>query len=101
MSVVRSKKRAQAVDVPALVRAAQAGDRSAFGQLYVRYAGMVHAIAFSGVAVDDAGDIVQEVFLRALRRLKSLHEPEAYGAWIAAIARNAVNDLRSLDRAST
>jgi RNA polymerase sigma-70 factor (ECF subfamily) len=76
-----------------LVRAAQSGDRVAFGQLYGRYRGMVHAIALSTLSVDDAADVVQEVFLKALRQLKQLHDANAFGGWLAAIARHVVTDV--------
>jgi RNA polymerase sigma-70 factor, ECF subfamily len=75
-----------------LVRAAQGGDASAFGQLYRRYAGMVHAIALSRLRPDDIADAVQETFFRALRRLNSLRQADAFGTWIGTIARNVVRD---------
>ena len=64
---------------------------------------MVYAIAVTRLPVDEARDIVQEVFLRALRRLKSLRDPLSFGAWIGAIARNTVRDLQRQrpDRRST
>ena len=82
------------VAVATLVRAAQDGNRAAFGQLYVRYRGMVHAIALSSLPVDEAADVVQDVFLKALRELKRLRDGGAFGGWIAAIARNAVVDVQ-------
>lgn len=85
---------AATVDVASLVRAAQAGDRNAFGELYVRYAGMVHSVAMSMFPVDQAADVVQEAFLRAMRQLRRLRDPNAFGAWIATIARNVALDLR-------
>jgi DNA-directed RNA polymerase specialized sigma24 family protein len=54
------------------VRAAQAGDRTAFGLLYTEYAGLVHAMAMSRVSADEAADVVQDVFLKALRQLPTL-----------------------------
>ena len=75
------------------MRAAQAGDRTAFGLLYTRYAGLVHAIALSRVRHDEAADVVQEVFLKALRQLPTLNDPKAFGGWIAAIARNTAVDV--------
>ena len=85
--------------VSKLVSAAQAGDRQAFGELYTRYAARVYAVAVSHVPVDQAADIVQEVFLRALRRLKALRNAVAFGAWITAIARNAIRDVEREGRA--
>jgi RNA polymerase sigma-70 factor, ECF subfamily len=75
-----------------LVRAAQEGDRAAFGHLYERYARMVHGVLLAKVPVSAVDDLVQEVFLRALRRLSTLRESGSFGAWLAAIARNQAND---------
>jgi RNA polymerase sigma-70 factor (ECF subfamily) len=80
-------------DAARLVRKAQKGDRSAFGRLYHRYAGMVHAIALSSLPSEEIADAVQETFLRALRRLRTLREAEAFGGWISSIARNVVRDV--------
>jgi len=74
------------------VAAAQDGDRSAFGQLYERYARMVHGVLLARVPVADVDDLVQDVFIRALRRLSTLRETASFGAWLAAIARNVAND---------
>jgi RNA polymerase sigma-70 factor (ECF subfamily) len=76
----------------ALVRAAQGGDRAAFGALYERYARMVHGILLAHVSYSEAEDLVQEVFLRALEQLPSLRDPDAFGAWLAAIARHSTID---------
>jgi RNA polymerase sigma-70 factor, ECF subfamily len=76
----------------ALVRAARDGDRSAFGQLYERYARMVHGVLLAKVPADVVDDLVQDVFMQALRRLASLRKTESFGAWLAAIARNRAND---------
>jgi RNA polymerase sigma-70 factor (ECF subfamily) len=77
----------------ALVRAAQGGDRAAFGALYEQYARMVHGILLAHVAYGDAEDLVQEVFLRALEQVHSLREPRAFGGWLAAVARRSAADL--------
>ena len=55
---------------------------------------MVHAIALSSLPVDEAADVVQEVFPKALRELKRLRDVAAFGGWIAAIARHAVVDVQ-------
>jgi RNA polymerase sigma-70 factor (ECF subfamily) len=74
------------------VAAAQDGDRAAFGQLYERYARMVHGLLLAKVPVGDVDDLVQDVFIRALRRLSTLRERESFGAWLAVIARNVARD---------
>jgi len=75
-----------------LVSAARAGDRSAFGLLYHRYARMVHGILLSRVPPRDVDDLVQEVFLLALRKLDSLRDISRFGAWLSTITRNRAND---------
>jgi RNA polymerase sigma-70 factor (ECF subfamily) len=78
-------------DAP-LVESAKAGDRAAFGKLYERYARMVHGILVAQVPVSDADDLVQDVFVMALRKLSSLRDPARFGGWLAAIARNRAHD---------
>jgi RNA polymerase sigma factor (sigma-70 family) len=75
-----------------LVGAAQRGDRAAFGALYQRYARMVHGVLLARVPIDDVDDLVQDVFLIALKRLAALREPRSFGPWLAAITRNRAND---------
>jgi len=74
------------------VAAAREGDRGAFGQLYERYARMVHGVLLAKVPAGDVDDLVQDVFIRALRRLSTLRETASFGAWLAAIARNVAHD---------
>ncbi len=76
----------------AWVAAAQDGDRAAFGLLYERYAPTVHGVLLAKVPVADVDDLVQDVFIKALRRLSTLRETGRFGAWLAAIARNVAND---------
>jgi len=75
-----------------LVDAARSGDRAAFGLLYNRYARMVHGILLSRVPPREVDDLVQEVFLSALRQLHSLRDVARFGAWLATITRNRAND---------
>ena len=74
------------------IRAAAAGDREAFGQLYACYFRMVHAVLLGRVPRRDVDDLVQDVFLTAFTRLKGLREPAAFGGWLATIARNRATD---------
>jgi RNA polymerase sigma-70 factor (ECF subfamily) len=75
-----------------LVSAARDGDRAAFGQLYDRYARMVHGILLARVPAGEVDDLVHDVFLLALRRLHTLRDTSAFGSWLAAITRNRAND---------
>jgi len=77
----------------ALVKAAQSGDRSAFGLLYGRYSRMVHGILLSKVPHSAVEDLVQDVFLQALPRLNTLRDVSRFGGWLAAIARHRAIDF--------
>jgi len=75
-----------------LVAAARGGDRAALGCLYDRYARMVRGILLARVPPNEVDDLVQDVFLLALRRLHTLREDSAFGGWLAMITRNRAND---------
>jgi RNA polymerase sigma-70 factor (ECF subfamily) len=86
----------ESIDDDGLIRAAAAGDRPAFGELYVRYARMVHAILLARVPPGDAEDLVQDVFLSAMKQLGKLRTAAAFRGWLGAIARNrAIDYFRS------
>ncbi len=89
---VREQFASEVSDDATWVAAAQGGDRAAFGQLYERYARMVHGVLLARVPVGEVDDLVQDVFIRALRGLSTLRETASFGAWLAAIARNVAND---------
>lgn len=80
-------------DDSVLVCAAREGDRSAFGGLYAKYARMVHGILLARVPAGDVDDLVQDVFLRAMPRLRDLRDANKFGPWICAIARNMASDF--------
>src|SRR5260370_21011980 len=75
-----------------LVIAARDGDRAAFGRLYDRYARMVHGILLARVPPREVDDLLQEVFLLALRQLHALRDASRFGAWLGTITRNRAND---------
>jgi RNA polymerase sigma-70 factor (ECF subfamily) len=78
-----------------LIQAAQEGDRQAFGQLVERFKGKVFAaaLAISGNR-DEARELTQETFVRALQGLPKLQEPERFPAWLRGIAHTAAKDGR-------
>ena len=75
-----------------LVRAAQSGDRAAFGALYEEYGRLIHGVLLAHVSYQDAEDLMQEVFMKALRQLSTLREPAAFPGWLIAIARRTATD---------
>ncbi len=76
----------------ALVAAARAGDRTAFGQLYHQYWRMVHGILLVRVPRNEVDDLAQDVFLSAWRQLHALRDAAAFPGWLARIARNRAHD---------
>ena len=78
----------------ALVKAAQAGDMGAFGELFDRYYDVVFRyVLFRMGDRSPAEDITQETFVRALRRITSVsYQGRDIGAWFVTIARNLILD---------
>ncbi len=77
-----------------LVEAVRSGDREAFGQLYRTYAPMVHGILLARVPYHEVQDLMQDVFLLALKKLDTLRDGGAFGGWLAMIARNHAMNFR-------
>jgi RNA polymerase sigma factor (sigma-70 family) len=74
---------------PALVKAALAGDRAAFGALVDRHRPMLLRLVYRVLgAVADAEDVAQEACLQAYLALDRLRAPERFGAWLAGIGLN-------------
>ncbi|HSL21941.1 MAG TPA: sigma-70 family RNA polymerase sigma factor [Vicinamibacterales bacterium] len=92
-SILTTDERASArAEESALVRAARDGDQRAFERLYVSYGRMVHGILLARVPRVQVDDLVQDVFIAAWQRLRSLRDDAAFGGWLAAIARNRATD---------
>ncbi len=70
------------------VLAARAGDRGALGRLHERFAPMVHGLLLSRLPGSEADDLVQDVFVLVIRRLRTLRDAEAFPAWLARLTRN-------------
>ena len=82
----------------ALVAAVRGGDTDAFGRLYHLYARMVHGILLARVPYGEVDDLVQDVFLVALRKIDSLRDAERFGPWLAMITRNRAMDYHRRTR---
>ncbi len=76
-----------------LVRAAQQGDREAFGQLVQRYERSVYATAYRRLNNHaEAQEVCQEVFVKAMQKLGQLRIPECFGGWLRSMTgRMAIN----------
>jgi len=74
------------------VAAARRGDQDGFTRLYQRYAPVVHGALIARVPPHEARDLVQDVFVIAMRRMGDLREAESVGGWLLAIARARAAD---------
>jgi RNA polymerase sigma-70 factor (ECF subfamily) len=87
-----------------LVLAAQDGDRKAFGRLFERFERHVMAIALRRLGdYTEAQELVQDVFIQAMKKVGQLREPQAFAGWLRSITnRMAINRLvrRPADRAT-
>lgn len=86
---------AQNRTVADLVRAAQSGDREAFGLLFERYRPAIVALAMRRVRnADEAEELAQDVFIQAMQKIDQLRVPEAFGGWLRRIVhRMAINRM--------
>jgi len=80
-----------------LIRAAQKGDRDAYGQLVALYQARLRAFVARYVTrADDVFDIVQEGFIDAMQHLDRFDPAKEFGPWLRAICRNRMlNHFRS------
>jgi RNA polymerase sigma-70 factor (ECF subfamily) len=72
-----------------LVRRVSAGDQAAFSTLVERYSGAVYNQAYRMLGdAHEAEDAVQEVFLRAFRRLDTYDPARRFITWLLTIGSN-------------
>lgn len=96
---VSIRPQSAAISVEAqLVRAVLEGDRDVYGRLYSLYAPLVHGILLARMPRNEVEDMVQEIFLHALRKLHTLRDANAFGPWVAMIARNRAMDFHRKSR---
>lgn len=91
----------EALALARLVERARAGDRAAGDALVRGFAAEVYGVLFRIVGNhEDAEDLVQETFVRALTSLELYRGEGAFGAWLLRIAVHAGRDhLRRRGRA--
>jgi RNA polymerase sigma-70 factor (ECF subfamily) len=88
-----AERSVETIPEAALVEAVLAGDRDMFGRLYQLYAPLVHGVLLARLPRSEVEDMVQDIFLHALRKLHTLRDTRAFGPWIAMIARNRAMDF--------
>ena len=75
------------------VARAKGGDDDAFAALYRRYRPLVRGVLLARLSPADADDVAQEVFVTAHKKLATLRDDGAIGAWLCTIARTKAIDL--------
>jgi RNA polymerase sigma factor (sigma-70 family) len=87
-------------DLSVVLKAASEGDQEAWAVITDRFTKLLWAVARSyRLSHDDAGDVVQNTWLRLLENLTTIHHPEALPGWLATTARReALGILRRQGR---
>ena len=76
-----------------LAAKAREGDAAAMEELYLRYRQPVFRIVYRSTRnIDEAEDIVQDVFLKAFERLHTFREQSRFSTWLMRIALNLCTD---------
>jgi RNA polymerase sigma-70 factor (ECF subfamily) len=78
-----------------LVERCQAGDSSAFGELYSRYYARVYRFCFRRLHDhEEAEDVAQDAFARAWRALPNFAGERRFYPWLTVIADNRCRDIQ-------
>jgi RNA polymerase sigma-70 factor (ECF subfamily) len=79
----------------ALVAAAAAGDRAAFGELLRRHYDRIHGLAWQLTGSRaDADDVAQDVCCALVEKIGGFRGEAKFGTWLCGITYNACRDLR-------
>jgi RNA polymerase sigma-70 factor (ECF subfamily) len=81
-----------------IIKSVLAGDHDKYGRLYELYAPLVHGVLLTRMPRSEVEDFVQDIFLHALKKLHTLRDANAFGPWIAMIARNRAMDFHRRSR---
>jgi len=85
------------------IQRAQAGDVDAFELLYREHSGRMYALCLRLTAGDanDATELMQDVFIRAWRRLATYRGESAFASWLHRLAVNTMLENARSDRRRT
>ena len=71
-------------------RLAAGGDRRAFERLYREHVARIHSLARRMIGNEEAGEITQDVFVRAWEKLGTFRGESAFGTWLYRLAINVM-----------
>ncbi|MBY0527995.1 MAG: sigma-70 family RNA polymerase sigma factor [Gemmataceae bacterium] len=82
-------------EITDLVHRAQAGDKSAYGELAQRFQPTVYAVALARLRNPaEAQELAQEVFVHVMTKLDQLRDAQCFAGWLRQITvRMAINRL--------
>jgi RNA polymerase sigma-70 factor (ECF subfamily) len=87
------------LDIDALVRFAQEGDKDAFAQIYDHFFDPIYRYVFFRVPKSEVDDIVETIFIKAWVKLEKYEKRDvSFGAWLYRVAHNSVIDHRRVHR---
>lgn len=70
-----------------IVHRAQAGDRSAYGELVRRFGAVVYAVAMTRLGnPSEAEEVAQEVFIHSMTKIRQLRDVRCFPGWLRQIA---------------
>lgn len=83
----------KSAEITALVERARKGDKTASAELYEKMYDKLYFFALKNVrSKEDAEDIVQEAFMKALESLSELNSSESFSGWIYSVTYNLCID---------
>lgn len=86
-----------------MIKRAQAGDESAFSELFKRYKSFVEGVLYQYLKdKDEAKDITNIVFLKVHQKLSLFNEYDSFGGWLRIITKNtAIDYIRGIKNKAT
>ena len=77
-----------------LINRAKSGDSKAYDGLLKKYKNSVYNLVYRMVRdVQEAEDLTQEAFIKALRNIQDLKQRDRFGPWLARLCRNVARDV--------
>lgn len=80
-----------------LINSCKSGDETAWEEIVFRYQNLIFSIARrSGLSKDLASEVLQEVFLALLQKVRDIEKPEFLKAWLITTTRHKI--IRLIER---
>ena len=80
------QKNSNETDDKEIIGQAIAGQNGAFAELVHKYSAFVSAIVKKHVPLDEAEDVMQDIFLRVYRSLPTFNNQSPFRSWLSVIA---------------